>query len=152
MGCTLTEKKGSKEKWVCRTAEATEDYVKGIKETTKSWAKCTCEAADNYKAGVDAAHVKASMRKAVQKLGQQGYLQKTLAKGPQRFAEGVTGAGDAYEKGYEPFHKTIPTILLGPRFPRGDPRNIERCKAVCTAMGQKKVELAGAGTVTCPEK
>ena len=138
-------------KWRVRTAAATEDYVKGIKNPTKSWGKCTCEAEDSYKAGVDAAQSKGAFKKGVLKKGQTGFVQKTLLKGPTRFAQGVADGADAYEEGFKPYHRIIPTILIGPRFPRGDPRNLDRCKAVCTAMGRKKVELAGTDKVTCPE-
>uniref|UniRef100_A0A6M3LCF5 Uncharacterized protein n=1 Tax=viral metagenome TaxID=1070528 RepID=A0A6M3LCF5_9ZZZZ len=151
MGCTLISKKGSKERWVCRTTEATEEYKKGIKDTTKSWGKCTCEAEDRYKAGVDAAQSRGAFKKGVEKVGRTGFLQKTLLKGPTRFAQGVADGADAYEEGYKPYHAHFPSIFMPTRFPRGDPRNLERCKAVCTAMGQKKVELAGTGKVTCPE-
>lgn len=139
-------------RWTRNTTSSTQDYINGIKKPKRSWGKTTCEAADCYKKGVDAAHSQGRFRKGVKKTGRLGYLRKTISKGPTRFAQGVSGAGGAYERGYKPYHSHFPSIFLPKRFPRGDPRNIDRVGAVSTAMGRVKTGMAGTGKLTCPDR
>jgi len=139
-------------RWKRNTSRAVKDYEDGIRNPRRSWGKETCEAADCYKAGVDAGHARGAFKKGVKKKGRKGWLIPTLLKGPTRFAQGVAGAGDSYASGYKPYHDHFPGIQMGPRFRRGDPRNINRCKAVNTAFGRLKVGKATTGKVTCPDR
>lgn len=139
-------------RWEKRTAEATEEYKKGVEKPRRDWASCACNAQDSYKAGVDSAHARGALKKGVKRRGSTGWKTKTLLKGPTRFAEGTHGAADAYERGYKPFHTHFPSIRLPQRFPRGDPRNINRVSAVTNALGQLKASMAGTGDTTCPDK
>jgi hypothetical protein len=138
-------------KWTMNTAKATQDYINGIENPKSPWAKATCEAGDTYKAGVDAAHKEDLFVNGVKKTSQSGYLTKTLLKGPTRFAQGVGDAGDAFAEGYKPYHTHFPSILMPAKFPKGDPRNIDRVAAVSAAMGMVKMNMAGTGKVTCPD-
>ena len=138
-------------RWQKRTADASEEYVKGVKNPKRSWGKCTCEAQDRYKAGIDQAHNRGAFRKGVKKTGSRGWKAKTLWKGPARFADGVHGAGDSYARGYKPYHTHFPSIRMPTRFPRGDPRNIQRCAAVTSAFGMLKVGKPTADKTICPE-
>lgn len=138
-------------RWKPRTAAATEEYIRGVKDPKKPWGKCTCDAADNYKAGVDKAHARGAVQKGVKRRGSAGWKTKTLLKGPTRFAEGVHTGADAYARGYKPFHTHFPSIRLPKRFPRGDPRNIKRCSAVTSAFGMVKAHQSEAGDLICPE-
>jgi len=148
----LGRSSNSVRRWTAHTSRATEDYTKGIKNPRRSWGKTTCEAQDRYKAGVDAAHSRGAYKKGVKKVGRTGFVTKTLLKGPTRFSQGVAGAGDSYAKGFGPYHKMIPSIFLPKRFPRGDPRNINRCTAITSAFGMLKTGIKGVGSVTCPSK
>jgi len=139
-------------RWKKNTTQAGKDYEKGIRNPKRSWGKESCNSADRYKKGVDKAHSRGAFKKGIKKTGSVGFRTKTLRKGPTRFAQGVAGAGDAYEQGFKPYHASFPSILMPQRFPKGDPRNIDRCKTVCSAMGQTKVGLAGTGKVTCPDR
>jgi len=139
-------------RWQSHTSGATEDYKRGIQNPRRPWGKTTCEACDRYKAGVDKAHSRGAYKRGVKRRGSTGWAEKTLLKGPTRFAQGVADAGDAYAKGYKPYHAYLPSIQMGPRFRRGDPRNINRCAAVANAFGQKKISMTGTGKVTCPSK
>jgi hypothetical protein len=139
-------------RWTKNTSTSTQDYINGIKKPKRPWGKATCEAANSYKAGVDAGHARGSFAKGVKKRGAAGWLTRTLLKGPTRFAQGVAGAGDSYARGYAPYHSHFPGIQMGPRFRRGDPRNINRCSAVSAAFGRIKVGKATTGKVTCPDR
>lgn len=130
-----------REKWTRVTPQRTEDYKLGVQNPKRDWAEETEAAEDNYKAGVDAAHAKGMFRKGVQKAGSKKWQDKSLKKGPGRFAEGVYLAGGDYERGFAPFREAIARVDLGPRFPRRDPRNLERVRRVVEAMVEEKVGM-----------
>jgi len=93
-----------------------------------------------YKASVDAAHSKGPFDKGVKNAGAKKWQEKALAKGPSRFAEGVYLAGDDYEAGFAPYREAISRVDLGPRFPKRDPRNIDRVKKSVNALVAEKLK------------
>lgn len=127
-----------KEKWQRVTPGRTEDYKLGVKNPRRDWQEETENAKDNWKAGVDAAAGKGMFEKGVRAAGSAKWQEKALKKGPGRFAEGVYIAGGDYEKGFAPFREAIASVDLGPRFPRRDPRNLERVRRVVDALTAKK--------------
>jgi len=128
-----------REKWTRVTPGRTEDYKIGIQNPRRDWEKETSAAAATYKAGVDAAHAKGLFAKGVRKAGTKKWQSKALAKGPTRFGEGVFLAGDDYEAGFAPYREAIAKVDLGPRFPKRDPRNIDRVKKIVDALIAPKV-------------
>jgi hypothetical protein len=139
-------------RWKRNTSQAVKDYENGIKNPKRSWGKTTCEAQNRYKAGVDAAHLRKAFQGGVKKKGTRGWFIPTLLKGPTRFAQGVSIAGGTYASGYIKYHKIIKRTSLPGRFPRGDPRNINRCSTICAALGRAKAGKATTGRVTCPDR
>ena len=129
-----------REKWTRVTPGRTEDYKLGIMNPRRDWEKETLAAAGNWKAGVDAAAQKGLFQKGVSKAGTGKWRDHALKKGPGRFAEGVYIAGDDYQKGFAPYHAAIERVDLGPRFPKRDPRNLERVKRIVDALIAEKVE------------
>ena len=127
-------------KWTRVTPGRTEDYKLGVQNPKRDWADETAAAKDNWKAGVDAAQAKGLFEKGVAKAGTKKWQEKALKKGPGRFAEGVYIAGPDYEKGFAPYHDAIARVDLGPRYPRRDPRNIERVKRVVDALVGEKLK------------
>lgn len=127
------------EKWTRVTPGRTEDYKIGIMNPRRDWESETAAAADTYKAGVDAAHAKGLFSKGVKKAGTAKWKEKALAKGPGRFAEGVYIAGPDFEAGFAPYRDAIEKVDLGPRFPKRDPRNLERVKRVVDALVAEKL-------------
>lgn len=123
-----------RDKWTRVTPGRTEDYKLGVKNPRRDWEDETLAAKDNWKAGIDAAAGKDLFAKGVKEAGSKKWQDKALKKGPGRFAEGVYIAGDDYQKGFAPYHEAIERVDLGPRFPRRDPRNIERVKAIVNAL------------------
>jgi len=128
------------EKWGRVTPGRVEDYKLGIQNPKRDWEEETLEAKENWKAGVDAAAAKDLFAKGVREAGTGKWKAKALKKGPGRFAEGVYIAGPDYETGFKPYHDAIARVDLGPRFPRRDPRNIERVKRVVEALIKTKLE------------
>ena len=128
-----------RDKWTRVTPGRTEDYKLGIAHPKRDWAEETVEAQGNWKAGIDAAASKGLFVKGVIAAGTKKWQEKALKKGPGRFAEGVYIAGPDYEKGFAPYREAISRVDLGPRFPRRDPRNLERVRRVVEALVKEKV-------------
>ncbi|MBW8035619.1 MAG: hypothetical protein FVQ79_08315 [Planctomycetes bacterium] len=128
-----------REKWQRVTPGRTEDYKIGIANPKRDWETETLESRDNWKAGVDAAFAKGLFAKGVTKAGTKKWQDKALKKGPGRFAEGVYLAGPDYEKGFAPYREAISRVDLGPRFPKRDPRNLERVRRVVEALVEEKL-------------
>jgi len=127
-----------RDKWMRVTPGRTEDYKIGIANPKRDWAEETLAGKDNWKAGIDAAAGKDLFAKGVARAGTSKWKEKALKKGPGRFAEGVYIAGPDYEKGFAPFHAAIERVDLGPRFPKRDPRNLERVRKIVDAMVEVK--------------
>jgi hypothetical protein len=123
-----------RDKWTRVTPQRAEDYKLGVQNPKRDWANEAGAAKANWKAGVDAAASKDLFAKGVAAAGSKKWQEKALAKGPGRFSEGVYSAGGDYEKGFAPFREAIARVDLGPKFPRRDPRNLERVKKVVDAL------------------
>jgi len=128
-----------RDKWTRVTPARTEDYKLGVKNPRRDWETETLAAEANWKAGVDAAAAKKLFPKGVKAAGTGKWQDRALTKGPGRFAEGVYIAGPDYEKGFAPYREAISRVDLGPKFPRRDPRNIERVKRVVEALIAEKL-------------
>ena len=128
-----------REKWARVTPMRTEDYKLGIENPKRDWEDETVAAKQNWKMGIDQAAAKDLFAKGVEKAGTAKWRKGALEKGPGRFAEGVMIAEGDYEKGFAPYHAAIEAVDLGPRFPRRDPRNLSRVKAVVDALIAEKL-------------
>lgn len=128
-----------RDKWTRVTPGRIEDYKLGIQSPRRDWQEETEGAADTYKQGVDQAHAKGLFAKGVRQAGTKKWQEKALKKGPGRFAEGVYIAGPDYERGFAPYRAAIEAVDLGPRFPKRDPRNIDRVKRVVDALVKTKL-------------
>jgi len=128
-----------RDKWTRVTPGRTEDYKMGIQNPKRDWEAETAASKDNWKAGIDAAAAKDMFAKGVSKAGTKKWQDKAMKKGPGRFAEGVYIAGPDYEKGFAPYREAIARTDLGPRFPRRDPRNLDRVKRIVTALVAEKL-------------
>jgi len=129
-----------RDKWTRVTPGRTEDYKLGVTNPKRDWAEETLASKDNWKAGIDAAAAGDLFGKGVAKAGSKKWQEKALKKGPGRFAEGVYIAGPDYEKGFAPFRDAIERVDLGPKFPKRDPRNLERVKRVVDALIEEKIK------------
>jgi len=127
------------EKWIRVTPGRVEDYKLGIQNPKRDWAEEAEAGKDNWKAGIDAAAAKDMFAKGIIKAGTAKWKEKALKKGPSRFAEGVYLAGDDYKKGFAPYREAIAKTDLGPRFPKRDPRNLDRVKRIVAALIAEKV-------------
>lgn len=133
--------KSIRDKWTRVTPQRSEDYRIGVQNPRKDWAIATASASENYKAGVDKAQTQGMFKKGVEKAGTGKWQKNAVTLGPGRFSEGVFQAGDAYEAGFKPFRDAIEKTDLGPRFPRRDPRNLDRVKNIVNALSTTKTAV-----------
>lgn len=127
-----------KEKWQRVTPMRAEDYKLGIQSPRRDWEKSAVAAKDSHKQAMAQAAASDSFAKGVAKAGSAKWQGRALQKGPGRFAEGVMVGADDYEKGFAPFRDEIEKTLLPPRFPKRDPRNLQRVSVLNIALGKKK--------------
>jgi len=127
-------------KWARVTPQRTDDYQQGVQNPRVPWAQATLAAADNQAKGVQEAIQDKRFQKGVTKAGDQAWQQGALEKGVVRFGQGVQVAESKYQQNFAPFVQVIESTQLPPRYPKGDPRNIERVKAIAQALRNKKVK------------
>lgn len=131
------------EKWATVTPQRVADYEQGIRNPRKDWKTTTVEANASWKAGVAAAASADRFLKGVNRAGTPKWQEASIEKGVARWGPGVQLARDEYAAGFGPYREAISRTQLPPRFPRRDPRNLERVKAITDALGKTKEGLAG---------
>ena len=127
-------------KWSRVTPQRTEDYEQGVNNPKKDWKEETMAAAARQAEGVQKAIQEKRYERGVAAAGTSKWQEKASTKGPTRWSQGVQlGSGD-YEEGFAPYRDTIERTNLPPRFPAGDPRNIERTRAMAQALHARRVQ------------
>lgn len=130
-------------KWSTVTPQRVADYEAGIRNPRKDWKTQAVESNAAWKAGVTAAITADRFAKGVSRAGTAKWQEASLEKGVTRWGPGVALAKDTYAAGFGPFRDAISRVQLPPRFPRRDPRNLDRVKAITDALGKTKEALAG---------
>lgn len=130
---------GGSQRWVDHASRATDDYVTGVQNPRVDWAQATAAAEQTYNQGVQDAISKGRFGKGVKRAGSASQIAGAVGKGSQRFASGVSDAQAKYASRVQPFLDVISNTTLPPRGPKGDPRNLDRVKAITTALRNKKL-------------
>lgn len=128
-----------RDKWTRVTPGRTEDYKLGVQNPKRDWEAEATASKDNWKAGIDQAAAKDLFAKGIAKAGTKKWQDKALKVGPGRFSEGVFIAGPDFERGFAPYREAIARTDLGPKYPKRDPRNLERVKRIVDALIAEKV-------------
>ncbi len=128
-------------KWGANTAAATPFYTEGVQNPRTPWAAATLAATANQAAGVQKAITEGRFAKGVSKAGDAKWAKGAIEKGSARFAQGVQAGQGSYEQNVAPFLQTIDSTTLPPRYPKGDPRNIQRVVAIADALRKKKLSM-----------
>lgn len=121
-------------KWVRNAAAAGQSYKDGVTNPRTPWDTASKNASGNFTAGVTAAANSGAYAKGVAKAGNAKWQNNAIAKGPGRFAEGVSLAQDAWQTGFSPYQATIASLQLPARGPTGSPQNLQRVTAVANAL------------------
>jgi hypothetical protein len=127
------------EKWGKNTPASTEYYSQGIKNPKKDWAQSASAAKETHKAAMTAAAANDSYAKGIAKAGTAKWQEKTIKKGPSRFAEGVIIAAGDYGAAFAPYADVIKGVVLPPKYPKGDIRNLDKVKVITQALHKKKL-------------
>ena len=127
-------------KWARVTPQRSQDYQQGVQNPKVPWQEATIAAAANQAAGVQEAIREKRFEKGVAKAGNAAWQEGALTKGVSRFGEGVQVAEGKYAANFAPYAQTIEATQLPPRYPKGDPRNIQRVAAIATALRNKKIK------------
>ena len=127
------------EKWGRVTPQRAPEYQAGVESPKKDWAKEALAAKETWKSAITAAATRDAYGKGITDAGTDSWKRGAVQKGPGRFAEGVQIAQPDFQKGFSKYHSVIEKTILPPRFPKGDVRNLDRVKAIATAMRAAKV-------------
>ncbi|MEM4846448.1 MAG: hypothetical protein QW794_01655 [Thermosphaera sp.] len=126
------------EKWRSRASAASGDYAAGVEAPKYDWQKNTLAAADAWKSGITEAAAKNMFSKGVAATPTDFWKSRAITLGTARFADGVSKSVDVYKAKWAPYYDVLTKIELPPRGARGDPKNIERVRAIITALRAKK--------------
>jgi hypothetical protein len=131
----------SSDKWQRRAAVAGPDYQSGVQNPRVPWAAAAQAADANYRAGVTAAASAGRFASGVKAAGDERWSKNAIAKGPSRYAEGVSLAVDRWQRGFQPFQDGIRSLQLPARGPKGSPQNLNRVSAVANLARQIKERM-----------
>ena len=125
-------------KWTEVTPQRAGQYIEGVQDPKSDWKTQTQAAVANYKAAMTISLTQDRFKKGVDKSSTEKWKAKAVAKGGNRFSEGVSLAGPDYSEGFGPFRNIIANTTLPPRYPKGDPRNIDRVRVMAEALRKGK--------------
>lgn len=127
-------------KWNDRVQVSDSEYEDGIKNPVRDWEDGALASQDNYEVGIRTSIEQGRRPKGIKEAGTKKWQVKSVEK-KGRWRTGVTGAQDEMKKGFSPYHDVIEGLDYGPKYPAGDPRNLDRVKVGNDALHKKKVEL-----------
>lgn len=124
----------SSEKWVRKASVAGADYEAGVKNPRRPWATSAIAASANYKQGVIAAANAGRYEAGVKAVGDEKWKRNSSAKGPNRFAEGVSLAKEEWQKGFRPYQDALSALKLPSKGPKGSAQNLQRVASVAQTL------------------
>ena len=124
----------SAQKWTRRAQVAGEDYRAGVTNPRTPWDQASIAADGAYRQAVTAAATAGRYAGGIRRAGVERWRTNAVAKGPQRFAEGVQLAEGSWQQGFAPYQTAIGSLTLPPRGPVGSPQNFQRVQAVAQAL------------------
>jgi hypothetical protein len=130
------------QKWARVAPQRVQDYSEGVSQPRRDWATAAAAAQDTHSAAMVKAATAKSYSRGVRSAGTQKWQQRALAKGPNRYSEGVGIAEPDYQAGFQPYADVIARTTLPPRYTKGDPRNLKRVEVIAVALNMKKVGAA----------
>ena len=126
------------DKWQRVTPQRTQDYDEGVSNPSADWAANTKAAETRWKDGINKASQRGAFGKGVAKVGSEKWQRKAKEVGTRRWGEGVQAAKGDYAAGFAPYASVIASTNLPPKYPKGDPRNLDRVAAIAKALRAKK--------------
>lgn len=121
-------------RWQRRASSASGEYREGVERSQKSWARGAEAGKENYIKGVQEAQGRDAFARGVAEAGDAKWKSNAIAKGPGRFAEGVSIAQGDYERGVAPYLEVASRTDLGQPGPRGSEANYQRSVTMAKAF------------------
>ena len=100
------------EKWVRRTAGASQDYVRGINRVTVAPGVAAAEKSDKYLTGVQQAVAEGKWQQRVASVTLADWKRLAAEKGGPRIAAGVQGASTKYQRFAQEFLPFLDGIVV----------------------------------------
>jgi hypothetical protein len=125
-------------KWQNRASGAATDYEAGVRQPMSDWATNAAAAEQNYQQGINAAIARKAFSKGIREAGTEKWQRKAIQKGAARYSQGVSMGVQEYSEGFKAVHDTLSRLTLPARGAKGDPKNLERVRAVVNALRQMK--------------
>jgi hypothetical protein len=116
------------------------DFEAGVKAPMEDWGAKASAAEGNYNQGVQTAIANKSFGKGVARAGTAKWQRKTLDVGVGRWGTGVRAGQADFQSGFDPYAKVIAGTTLPPRYPKGDPRNMDRVAGMAKALHDAKIK------------
>jgi len=144
MAIKIRDAAASAKKFTVNAGNAQTAYAAGVATAGPTWAANTKAAADTWQQGVQQAAAQNRFANGVNQSSQNKFQTRASGVGPSRYNVGVTGAGDAWQNGTQPYLNVLASLTLPARGVKGSPQNIQRVSAVADALRAKKLQGAGA--------
>jgi hypothetical protein len=129
------------EKWVRVAPTRTTDYSEGIAAPRRDWGQAAAAAETTWSTAIQTAITQKRFSAGVKKAGTQKWQERAMELGTRRWPEGISVAKDDYSREFAPFYEEIKRTPLPPKYPKGDPRNIDRVKKIAEALHAKKIGM-----------
>lgn len=126
-------------KFIRVTPDRVQDYEDGVKNPRKDWQKNSIDSEDNYQAALKASFARNARVKGIQRVGTAGQMQATIEKGVPIWPERVRTAGEKMREGMEFVVRAIESVKERPKYPKGDPRNLEIVKDITQAVHKARL-------------
>lgn len=144
MAIKVRDAAASAQKFKNNAAAAQPAYAAGVANAGPTWAAATKAAEDTYQQGVQQAIAQKRFSAGVNATSQSKFQTRAAGVGPQRYAQGVQGAADAWQTGTAPYLQVIASADLPPRGVKGSAQNIQRVQKLAELLRAKKIGAAAA--------
>jgi len=122
------------DKWIARARVARPDYELGIKAPKEPWLEQTIKAKETYKMAITQPHVPDLFIRGVKRAGKERWEGMALKKGADRYIPGVELSQPYFRGQMTDILAEIERIVIPPRAPRGDIRNLERVEKIFVGL------------------
>jgi len=140
-------RKGWDQRWVQRASIATDDYRAGVADPRRDWQEATRAAKDAWRQGVQQAIAEGRWERQIAATSSQHWAERAETLGAERYAPGVQSSQEIYARRVAPYLQAIERMVLPPRGPKGDPRNIERVRVIAQQLHALKTGRTGSTAV-----
>lgn len=124
----------SSKKFVANAGAAGQYYTEGAQQTTKDQSASAIAAKAAWVSGLQKAQARGAFEKGLQASGKAGWLAGVVAKGANRFGEGVAASEQKYATNSGKYDGARGAAASLPRGSRGSPENYNRSAAVGKAL------------------